>query len=90
MPQVIGVKVDTPRGRLKRLASKASLRSTARNRSDFAPTHVGEVEIAEPIKGFKARSPHGKPYGKALLLVRLHHQSLGFVEVHLSDGRIEA
>jgi O-antigen biosynthesis protein len=59
--------------------------------SGFKPVSVGTLELSEVISGLEVRSrPDGAAYERALLLVTLHRQPLGLLEVELNDGRIDA
>jgi GT2 family glycosyltransferase len=53
----------------------------------FEPAWVGELELGQPISDLVAPAgPGGSPYRRARLLVRIHGQPIGFVEVRLRDG----
>ena len=53
----------------------------------FEPTWVVELELSRPVPDLIAPAgPGGGPYRRARLLVRLHGQPIGFVEVGLRDG----
>ena len=69
--------------RLQRAASQPSAH-------DFAPTATGPLDLDSALQPFAARASAGRPYGSALLLVRLHGQPLGVIRVPLSAGRITA
>ncbi len=57
----------------------------------FQPTRVLEVEISQPLPDITAASvPIGQRYQQAILLVRLHGQPLGIVELTLNDGDLSA
>ena len=56
--------------------------------TDFAPLHVGELELGAPIGDLDTPArPDGTRYSRSRLLVRLHRIPLGFATVDLSDGR---
>lgn len=53
-----------------------------------APLQVEQVELAEELHGLEPRDgPDGRPYPAARVLVRLHSQPLGTVDVSLPAGR---
>ena len=53
----------------------------------FEPTWVGELELSRPVSDLIAPvGPGGRPYRRARLLVRVHGQPIGFLELGLRDG----
>jgi glycosyltransferase involved in cell wall biosynthesis len=57
----------------------------------FEPTWVHELELAGPVSELIVPArPDGHPYRRARLLVRIHGQPIGFVEVRPDDGVVGA
>ncbi len=55
----------------------------------FFAVRTLEVELSEPLPTITGESPSGlEPYVSARVLVRLHHQPMGFVDVDLSGGPV--
>src|SRR6266571_1275403 len=58
------------------------------------PARVLDVELSEPLNDVEpwgsALRPDGRPYGAALVLIRLHGQPLGTLELDLRTGAVEA
>src|SRR6266571_3567956 len=58
------------------------------------PARVLDVELSEPLTDVEpwgsALRPDGRPYGAALVLVRLHGQPLGTLDLDLRTGAVEA
>jgi glycosyltransferase involved in cell wall biosynthesis len=53
----------------------------------FEPAWVGELELARPVSDLIAPAgPDGRSYRRARLLVRIHGQPIGFVEIRLREG----
>jgi GT2 family glycosyltransferase len=64
---------------------------TEPGRHAFCPTWVGEVELARPLGDLvPPPGPSGRPYERALLLVRLHSQTVCTVTVDLEGGQLPA
>jgi GT2 family glycosyltransferase len=59
--------------------------------NNFGPMRVLEVELSQPLPNITAFNPeNGQHYQQAICLVRLHHQPLGVVELHLGENGINA
>jgi GT2 family glycosyltransferase len=56
----------------------------------FRPKLVLDVELTAPIPSLPAYDAAGRAYGSALVLVRLHTEPLGVVEVSLATGGCDA
>lgn len=57
----------------------------------FEPTWVHELELARPVSDLIVpAAPDGHPYRRARLLVRIHGQPIGFVEVRPDEGVLPA
>ena len=55
------------------------------------PIWVGQVELGQALGAIDVRgNPDGPSYERAMLLVRLHRQPLGFLETSLQGGRLGA
>lgn len=56
---------------------------------DPLPIRVCELELSEPVTAIAAGvGRDGKPYGRARVLVRLHGEPLGSVDVHLEGSDV--
>ncbi len=51
---------------------------------------VDQIELSEPLRDIAVPAGNGIFYSAVRLLVRLHHQPLGFVTVPLADERLDA
>ncbi|MFR9776601.1 glycosyltransferase [Micromonospora sp. MS34] len=72
-------------------ASQVVGRPVPRRRADPAPVRVLSVELSEQMPAVPdTGGPDGTPYGAAQVLVRLHGQPLGLVEVALPPGGLTA
>jgi GT2 family glycosyltransferase len=87
---------------LVRLREPAARRTQARSsapsgraiddaRRDAPGTWVTEVELAAPVSDLRSPpDPSGARVGRARVLVRLHRQPIGFVELPLQEGTLGA
>ena len=58
---------------------------------DLGPVRLLEIEISEPLADVPARaSSTGRPYERALALVRLHSFPLGMAKLTLTNGGLGA
>ena len=58
---------------------------------DFTPTRIIEVELSQPLSARPVlNNATGLCYRKALIVVRLHAQPLGLVELALDNGTLSA
>jgi GT2 family glycosyltransferase len=58
--------------------------------ADDGAVLVGQVELSEPLRDIAVPVGNSVAYGAIRLLVRLHHQPLGFVCVPLEERRLSA
>lgn len=80
----------TTAGYLKGRLSRSSPRSTSKNLA-FEPAKLLEVELSAPLPDISAwDEEREQPYQRLRMLVRLHHQPLGFVELRLKGDQWRA